>query len=534
VRNPSGRRLNGPLAAADPEPTVPYPSRFWWLTRLSLLGLLLAAALAGLRGWWGWEARRRLDRELAPVIAAGWPVRAEDALPGPVPDLENAAAYLQRAIAAEAFGNTPAASSYSFPDYPPFGAQWETLAAKSVTMNAPVFPLVRKARDYRRFNWGTIFRRPVIAILLPHLNNARQLANTVGDAAVYAHLHGDDAAALEMIRDLRHESAGVEVEPFMVSHLVGVGIEALADARLQVIATGLTIAADEEVETAAGAGVGRAPLWATPNPAPRPATRAQVRTLIAELLDERDAADKIQYAWAGERAMHLDMADWFGSMGPVVRPMFEHDALRMLAYDRALVDAAAEPTWPAARARLAAATAALAPTAPAPPIASMTRWTTAPPARRVPIDYTRLLSFNFLSGMTTGRATGQSLFVRAERRMGAVNLAAHLFRADRGRWPEALDELVPKYLPAVPRDPLAADDRPLGYVLAKAALPDGGDRPVVYSVGRDGVDQTMGNATALPKLPSFGWQQTADEWRDIARWAPPASATRPSTQAVTQ
>jgi hypothetical protein len=171
---------------------------------------------------------------------------------------------------------------------------------------------------------------------------------------------------------------------------------------------------------------------------------------------------------------------------------------------------------------------------PAPPIAGLSPWTAPAPARREPIDYTRLLSSNFLSGITSGRAIGQNMFVRAERRMTAVNLAAHLFRADRGRWPEALDELVPKYLPEIPRDPLAADDRALGYVLAKGALPDGGDRPVVYSVGRDGIDQTQGNVAALPKLPSFGWQQTPDEWRDLSRWSPPAGATRPSTQAVTQ
>ena len=50
-----------------------------------------------------------------------------------------------------------------------------------------------------------------------------------------------------------------------------------------------------------------------------------------------------------------------------------------------------------------------------------------------------------------------------------------------GRFPANLDALVPEYLPAVPLDPLAANDRPLTYV-------PGEPRPCVYSVGSDGRD----------------------------------------------
>jgi hypothetical protein len=58
-------------------------------------------------------------------------------------------------------------------------------------------------------------------------------------------------------------------------------------------------------------------------------------------------------------------------------------------------------------------------------------------------------------------------------------LAAERFRRDFGRWPTTLDELVPKYVIAVPRDP--HDLQPLRL----ARRPDG---IVIYSVGQDEID----------------------------------------------
>src|SRR5215207_7112344 len=154
-------------------------------------------------------------------------------------------------------------------------------------------------------------KRPIVATLLPHLNDARHPANTAGDAALYAHLNGDDAAALETIRDVRHLSRGAGAEAFLICHLVSVGIEALAQSRLQVIAPGLCIAPEEsEGETPTGATTLPAPPGPLPTPKAatvrRPATRAQVRALIAELLDDRDAAASMKKAHAGERASQLE------------------------------------------------------------------------------------------------------------------------------------------------------------------------------------------------------------------------------------
>jgi hypothetical protein len=522
----------GAQAPPAPEPRLPYPPRFRWLRRLSVLCALVAAGLVGLRVWWGWEAQRRLQRALDPIVAAGDPVDGPQMNAAAIPPEHNAAAYLKAASAAIVFPDTPASTSYSF-TVPPYGNQWDSLAEQSVKKNARVFPLVRRARDFAEADWGTRMKRPIIATLLPHLNDVRQLANVLGDAALYAHFRGDDAAALETVRDVRHEARVVGREPFVVCHLVGVGIEMLAQARLQVIASRLRVAPGDvrprpaDVAAPAGSATGPFPSAARAQ-LPRPASGAQVRTLIAELLDDRDVAEALRRAFAGERASQLDMADWFGESSHALRPMFQLDALRMLEQDGVLLEAAVQPNWPAAGAVLARGAARKPVPAPA---AAGAAWFGARPVppKRVPIDYARVLSSNLVGGTGTGRAIQLHMRMRSERRMSAVSLAAQLYRTDHGDWPPSLEALVPQYLPQVPRDAVAAGDAPLRYLLVKGGLPDGSDRPLVYSVGVNGVDDTVGGA-ALPAAPCYEWQNNRDEWRDLTRWTPFVATMRPTTQ----
>ncbi len=64
-------------------------------------------------------------------------------------------------------------------------------------------------------------------------------------------------------------------------------------------------------------------------------------------------------------------------------------------------------------------------------------------------------------------------------RTAIAALATERFRLEQGRWPDSLDELVPMYLTAVPRDPF------LAAPLKLRKPPDG---LIVYSVGYDGRD----------------------------------------------
>jgi hypothetical protein len=83
---------------------------------------------------------------------------------------------------------------------------------------------------------------------------------------------------------------------------------------------------------------------------------------------------------------------------------------------------------------------------------------------------------------------------RATLRSAATAVAAERFRRDQGRWPAALDELVPAYVTAVPLDPFD------GQPLRSRRL---GDGFVVYSVGPDLADDGgqihSGGVGGMPK-----------------------------------
>ena len=84
-----------------------------------------------------------------------------------------------------------------------------------------------------------------------------------------------------------------------------------------------------------------------------------------------------------------------------------------------------------------------------------------------------------------------------------------------------LEELVPDYLLSVPLDPMSSSGKRLGYIML-----NNGTRPLVYSVGPDDFDNTA-NGIVPSALPKVGYEQTADQWRDLSRFAPPPT-TAPS------
>jgi len=84
----------------------------------------------------------------------------------------------------------------------------------------------------------------------------------------------------------------------------------------------------------------------------------------------------------------------------------------------------------------------------------------------------------------------------------------------------ALNWLLP--LPFLPADPFAANGAPIRYVILPGGLPDGRDRPLVYSVGLDGTDDTLTRGAAtVPRVPCISYMKGPDIWVDLVRWTPP-------------
>ena len=78
-----------------------------------------------------------------------------------------------------------------------------------------------------------------------------------------------------------------------------------------------------------------------------------------------------------------------------------------------------------------------------------------------------------------GRVTTIDVRVIAQLRTARVGFAIERYRLASGRLPDALSELVPAYLEAVPKDPF--DDKELRYKKLDTGF-------VVYSIGEDGND----------------------------------------------
>ena len=144
--------------------------------------------------------------------------------------------------------------------------------------------------------------------------------------------------------------------------------------------------------------------------------------------------------------------------------------------------------------------------------------TNVPPAPRI----SRSAQSPFMYG---GRFIESDWRVRMEMRLAAVSIGVQLYRADHGDWPASLQVLVPQYMPSIPKDPYSELGKPIGYLLVPHALPDGRDRPLIYSVSSAG--DTVVDGTYVLPVPQYDWERGSIQFRDLARWSP-APATQPA------
>jgi hypothetical protein len=334
--------------------------------------------------------------------------------------------------------------------------QYPEDARRIVEANRPALQWVRQARDLPEADWHVRFTSPLINVLLPNLAPQRQLAKFVRTAAYVKHSQGDDAEAVELLRDVLAfaDHTRATERTTLITHLVAVAIDAVGVAVIERIAPHLRIAGE-----------------ATPPVADsRPASREQVRALIHELLSEQGARQGLQAAWMTERASAVDAGElclrggWANVMGAgnpallapkAARPLIEMDVARMLDAHARMIEAVRAPTWPAARRLL-------------PP----DDWSSQNELVRLSRPVSEVLMYS------SARAVVLHYRSIAQRRMAAAALAVRLYEVDHGRRPATLDELVPDYLDAVPLDLFADDGRAIRY------RPDA-DPPILYVRGVD-------------------------------------------------
>ncbi len=405
---------------------------------------------------WGVRTTSRLNDAVSELERAGEPIRLEDLNPDPVPDADNAARLLIQA--AETIDIDADDDIWGQP-YIIATIDQRAAVEAVVEPHRPALALVRQARSLSGIDWGVEFTSPAVEVLLPQIGPQRQLSRVMGRAAaldVYTGAHG---AALETVRDILFAARALDEMPILISHLVASAEAGMACRVIEDVAHLLDL-------EAAGA------------------TRQQIEVLIEELLDDAQYRAGMRRGLMGERACLLDSTllmcrgqfplsqtsgGWFVASTPtaltraralVLTPLLKADGVRCLEIMGQMIEAAAADDYPTAAARLPN-TGQIQGRA-----SILERVAGVPSLVLLPaLDRAILLQFTHL----------------ANRRMAATALAMRLFEIDHGARPQALDELVPTYLTALPLDPFTDDGSTLNYVGT-------GGEPRLYAVGGDGVD----------------------------------------------
>jgi hypothetical protein len=141
----------------------------------------------------------------------------------------------------------PAASDVVY-SYPPFPDDWKRRERTAYEFNASALQKVHEATSIDHAGWPV--QRNGNDVDLKYLNELRNIANEVADAAVYDHLQGNNASALGRINNILHIADLLDQpkDELIVQGLVATGIRSIALDRLEMIAPELPLKKDSNGE----------------------------------------------------------------------------------------------------------------------------------------------------------------------------------------------------------------------------------------------------------------------------------------------
>jgi hypothetical protein len=427
------------------------PKRRWLAIPLFVLTVAVTGAPIWLDLWQGHHQEKMLLAEMEAVRKRGEPIFVEDfaAIAQSVKEEDNAALLLRAA------GRAVNASHISWEKFDddkiellePLSDETARVVAEVLDVNRDALRRLREARGRAEVYWPVAVKRPLSEMPMPDWQEQKALANlSMGDIA-YQHYSGLDSAALERARDMLRMSAAMEEMPLGLSHLIAVGMSAMAAENLVMMAPALRIG------ESGGA-----------------ASKQQVRMVIAELLDERAMAEGLRRSVRWSRMEQVDgirslqEGKTREGLNRVQSLVIRDDVLEQarLVLERwnevvALTDSGLD--WPSCQRALKVQTRVMG-----------------------EIKKSRM-GMALVSTPDYGPYLERQHSNAAMRRMAATALAIRLYAMEHeGRLPEKLQELVPAYLLAVPMDPMAEAGKAIGYVADPS-------RPVLYSVGTNGTDE---------------------------------------------
>jgi hypothetical protein len=441
------------------EHTTPYPPPFRWLKRSLWTAGIVLVLLIVLRLWWGWYADRQMQKEMEAIRARGEPIEWKDFDQPDIPDSENAAWYLQQA-AKDAQNFNVIEHSYS-------QAWWANTPleriAPMVANEQAMIEDIRQAQNCHKICWNSA--PSINQRFLVNLGSQRDVVFILNALAAVRHRQGNDAEAAELLHysiffaNAMHQNN----PPTLVSHLVGIGLEALINRDTLQFTYGLN-------PSGSSSDLGN-----------------RLSQLVVDLTNERQYAKAGRDAWITERVFVLSNPNGSQPMRApaksdfVVSPLFILDEIRILKYLDALSVASSQSTWPIARRYI-----------PKQDWADQNEFINA---------VSHALSSSF--GNSLEDVIKRHFEILAERRAAVLALAMVLYRSDHGgNWPASLNELAPKYIPAIPIDPLSPVASTFIYKR------DGASGPIIYSVGENGIDDGGSERNQDPHYP---WN-VAEHW----------------------
>lgn len=430
-------------SSAPAPPKRPLWRRWWFVVSVLVLPLVGGYLV------WDYTAERALQKEIARIRAAGEPVEPEDLKRPPVPPEQNAVVALEDArkglkLTDEQRDLVGYASPALVEKYP-------RKFQEMVEANSVVLELLREARGRNDAHWGIHFSSPMLEVLLPPSGEHRQVARLARAAALSYHLQDRDDEALGTIRDVVQQANVIARAGTLISSLVSIAIHALAFETLEDCLPDM--------------------------PMDDPGVRREAEELLAQLLDEQVGRGMLVRALYLERICVLDTFNcirdgkfplgdlWGVGTGRAIlltvrkhTPLHQTDCAWAVRQFTDYVEAAKQLDYPATVRKL--------------PKADVDR-----------DSFGHFLAYG-VGSLVVGpleRVFQMHYNVLASRRMAATALAMRLFETDHGRRPEKLEELVPDYLEEIPEDPFTPDGSPI-------KLGEWGGQPVLYSFGKDGID----------------------------------------------
>jgi hypothetical protein len=417
---------------------------------------------------WAWTAHRRLQARLADIASLHQPFWPGDFRNSEISKDENAA-ELWRAVflSLPADDMAPSNSNLAYGQVPPYAPQWHSMENQSIIVNATVLDLAHHAACRRQSDWG--LNAKLGGNSYSFNGQMRKTANILADAGMHAHFHVDENLALQRLDDALQLSRAQASNGTILDVALSTGISALCCERL------MQMAPDMRVDSS---------------------DRAAILSMIQELLDTSEIDQRRVSSIDTQRMNDHDDLAGERQRRRVLSPLIELTEASVL--ETRGVDRLASAASSGVAARILYQSH---------PTRMMLR--NECPASRD--DFVGVYDYEFftLENYLTGEYKGI-----AERRVAALALAIRLYRADQTKWPEHLADLVPQYVSAVPEDPLLGG--PIGYVNRHNALPNGGDRPLLYfNLSTDPATSTP------PDYPVYSSYSHSDQWRDLTLWTPP-------------